>query len=61
MADIIIKHKYSDEPGTAPSSLAEGEIAINRADKKLYISTADDEIVAIAVEPPFEADPNGGG
>lgn len=45
--DITIQHLYSDTSGNKPTSLEAGEIAINRADKKIYISDSNDNIVAI--------------
>lgn len=46
MADTI-KIKYSDTPSSAPSSLSVSEIAINRADKKLFYNDSSNVIQSI--------------
>jgi hypothetical protein len=42
-----IQIKRSSTPGAVPSSLAEGELAINRADGELYYLDASDQIVSL--------------
>lgn len=46
MADTI-KIKYSDTPSSTPSSLSVSEIAINRADKKLFYNDSSNVIQSI--------------
>jgi hypothetical protein len=37
-ATEVHQHLYSDTPGAAPSSLLAGQIAVNRADRKLFVT-----------------------
>jgi hypothetical protein len=43
----VIQIKRSSTPGAVPSSLAVGELAINRADGELYYLDASDQIVSL--------------
>jgi hypothetical protein len=43
----VIQIKRSSTPGAVPSSLAAGELAINRADGELYYLDASDQIVSL--------------
>lgn len=56
--DFTIQHLYSDTPNSKPTSLEAGEIAINRADKKIYISDSNNTIVAIGGEGGNTSTPN---
>jgi hypothetical protein len=42
-----IQIKRSSTPGAVPSSLAVGELALNRADGELYYLDASDQIVSL--------------
>ena len=42
-----IKIKSSSTPDAVPSSLADGELALNRADGELYVKGASDQIVSL--------------
>jgi hypothetical protein len=42
-----IKIKSSETPAAVPSSLADGELALNRADGELYVKDATDTIVSL--------------
>lgn len=43
----IIQIKRSSTPGAVPSSLAVGELALNRADGELYYLDASNQIVSL--------------
>jgi hypothetical protein len=43
----VIQIKRSSTPGAVPSSLAVGEMALNRADGELYYLDASDQIVSL--------------
>jgi hypothetical protein len=43
----VIQIKRSSTPGAVPSSLAVGELALNRADGELYYLDASDQIVSL--------------
>lgn len=47
---ITIQHLYSETSGTKPENLELGEIAINHADKKIYTSDIDNNIVTFCDE-----------
>lgn len=47
MKEVTIQHLYSDTKGRQPSNLEPGEIALNRADKKLYATDSSGEIFAV--------------
>jgi hypothetical protein len=44
---VTIQIKSSDVSGTEPSSLAAGELALNRADNELFFLDESDNIVSI--------------
>ena len=43
----VIQIKRSSTPGAVPSSLAVGELALNRADGELYYLDASDQIASL--------------
>lgn len=49
MANTTIQLKYSTSPGTSPSSLANGEVAINTNDGKLFYSNPAGVVQTIAL------------
>jgi hypothetical protein len=48
MANTVIQLKYSSTPSSTPSSLANGELAINYADGKLYYKNLTGQIVSFS-------------
>ncbi len=48
MANTVIQLKYSSTPSSMPSSLANGELAINYADGKLYYKNTTGQIVSFS-------------
>jgi hypothetical protein len=44
---VSIQLKRSSTPDAVPSTLATGELAINRADRELYYKNASDQIVSL--------------
>lgn len=42
-----IQIKSSEVPAAVPASLADGELALNRADGELFFKTASDQIVSL--------------
>lgn len=48
MANTVIQLKYSSTPSSMPSSLANGELAINYADGKLYYKNLTGQIVSFS-------------
>jgi hypothetical protein len=42
-----IQIKSSATPDAVPSSLADGELALNRADGELYVKDSSDQIVSL--------------
>lgn len=43
-----IQIKRTNQPGVAPASLLPGELALNRADGRLFYLNADDQIVSLS-------------
>ncbi len=46
---VVIKLKYSDTATVAPAALTAGELAINRADKKLYYTDSANAVQSMSL------------